>query len=590
MINSVIGSNAETCAAYKFLCKEDFPKDRFNFNLEFHHFTVWWKENIFYERPKNTADVEKILDDLKVIVGRYVGLLSLVTVSSVSNFGSHRKEFRRKGQAAWYVGEKFSEILLTHTQVGYITQNCRLGYLCGPPGSGKTVVLVTRARRWILSTGNYVVVVNMYRGSRGRAIGKKIYKSVVSNSNPEKHQMLKDHCYEYAVNVDKFNRPKFVASIKGRWPDTIGKDGEKILFLVDETYVASYWSEVFTALREDFKESSLWCAGLYGAKPENFQSMMLNEVIRCPPQIQRILSLIDWNEERRKCYVTDSTTASLPTDGPMVMTVRHSEHEGFSHVQPSQCWLCGEQLLYLLQDQLNVEKPDDPHKSPDLRECTLKCSDVLFLVNMPRTKYVEDKGGYLDTTKDKFEDYMKSLWGCPMLKVLHDAGYPSNIHCNLKCSDLVGETSKEVINVAWIYTCQGLENTVIVFLPGDEGVSGCSNSNSDLLDPYRNIPCPGLQGKQLLLDSGSECSSSSEGTDGEGTNEKNFVGSDLLSSGSSQLLFCQGIEKKKMSQGELSIERFNFRDKDVERYSRWDKNNLFISASRCTSQLILITS
>ena len=30
-------------------------------------------------------------------------------------------------------------------------------------------------------------------------------------------------------------------------------------------------------------------------------------------------------------------------------------------------------------------------------------------------------------------------------------------------------------------------------------------------------------------------------------------------------------------------------ESDLDTYTRWDKNNLFISASRCTSQLILVT-
>ncbi|KAK6978767.1 hypothetical protein BgiMline_019703, partial [Biomphalaria glabrata] len=581
----------EKCSGYKFLCKEDFPSHRYNYAEDLDSFTNWWQKNVFYIVQSSTdvtvthLDDTKVLDDLKVIVGRYVGFLSVVSVSSSSSLGSQRREIRRKGQTTLCVGKGFSDIVLTRTQKGYIDQNVKLGYLSGPPGSGKTVVLTIRARRWIMDTGNYVVVVNMYRGESGRAIGKKILKSIVEHSKEEKHKELLQHCLEIELDVDNFNRAQFVDKVRSRWKD-IGPCGEKIMFLVDETYVERYWTNVFTVLREDFKESSMWCAGLYGEQPKNFYSMKLQEVIRCPPKIQHVLSLIDWNEERKACYILDSTTASLPTDGPPVLTIRHSEHEGFAHIHPSQCHLCGQQLLYLLQDQLNVEKPNQKHESPDLQECTLRCCDVLFLVNMPRTEYSQDEVGFLDTTKSKYKSYMRALKKCAMLNVLESAGYPYKVHTNLKCLELVQDPPEQVINVTWIYTYQGLENTVVIFLPGDEGVTNPSNLTSDLTDPTKNIPCPGLQ------DSSSDCSSSDD-TDHESNDAStsaSLVTSTSMSSSSSQCTekdISNTTFVDKVSS--LSVEKFYFQEKDVEYYSRWDKNNLFITASRCTSQLILIT-
>ena len=49
------------------------------------------------------------------------------------------------------------------------------------------------------------------------------------------------------------------------------------------------------------------------------------------------------------------------------------------------CWPreCGAELASLLE-QLDVEKPASPHQRDDLKEWTLRCSDILILVGMPR--------------------------------------------------------------------------------------------------------------------------------------------------------------------------------------------------------------
>ncbi|CAL1541566.1 unnamed protein product [Lymnaea stagnalis] len=606
----------EKCQDYKFLCKEDMPKDRYKYQTDFEVFKKWWLQNVFSReetkhltykfliliftlkvcsclfvvlqalKAQSEEEERTAMNQVKVIVGRYVGFLSVVSVSTNSNSTLHRIEVRRKGQATWLVGKRFSDIVLTDSQMTYIRHNIKLGYLCGPPGSGKTVVLAVRARRWILDKQNYVVVVNMYRGAPGRAIGKQIFKTITDNSNEDLKKKLVDHCLEIEIDVETFKKEDFLVGIKAKWDD-IGQQGEKLLFLVDEIYVERYWQCVLNSLREDFAESSLWFAGLYGKQPSGFETMELKKVIRCPPKIQSVLMLIDWDDNRKSCYVRDGTTADLPTDGPTVLTIRHLHHGEFAKRPPAQCLLCGAALLRLFQDELHVEKPGKGHEQSDLKECSLKCSDVLFLVNMPRSKYKADSDGYLDASVDTYKDFMKSFIDCPMLTALTDAGYPIAVHKKLNCPGLISDIPNEVINVTWIYTYQGLENKVIVFIPGDEGLPEDADLERYLVDPLLNIPCPGLQGQKVEQDSGSECSNSSC-TDSEDNEEVLKPGQDKHLNKLPESSQDFGEIPDQHVQALLS-ESFHFREEDVNRYSRWDKNNLFITASRCTAQLILIT-
>uniref|UniRef100_A0A0B7B928 Uncharacterized protein n=2 Tax=Arion vulgaris TaxID=1028688 RepID=A0A0B7B928_9EUPU len=663
----------EKCQGIKFICKEDMPKSRLNFQEDFHVFYKWWIDNVFPEiyddekysliglsqgrhtnwsslsqqenlNTENEVNQMSPLDEIKIIVGRYIGFMSVVRVCNNSNTKLHRiegvMEGRRKGQLVWYVGEKFANIVLTPDQKRYLDANIRLGYLCGPPGSGKTVVLSLRARRWILNDDNFVVVVNMYRGAPGRAIGKQILNTITSNSDKNKESFLKYHTMEIGVDVsvDKFNREEFVKEIKSRWKEDLGDGGQRVMFIVDETYVQSYWNTVFQALRQEFVNSAMWCAGLYGKQPDQFTSLELTKVIRCPPNVQHILLEIDWVDDRKKCYVTDSTTAFLPSNGPQVLTIRHQEHTEYVNVSPSQCPLCGNDLVEIFR-KLQVRNPGRAHTEPDLRMWSLQCSEIILLVNMPRTLYSPDPAGFLDTTVDKYRDYMRTFQDCPMLQKLNQAGYPTKVHTNLSCSDLVTKKVQDVINVTWIYTYQGLENKVIIFLPGDEAMpDNCSESY--FTEAALNIPCPGLMGSEVKegqenvdmtgrqTSRGDSESGNSEGigvstdsdcSDSDNTPEYNKQRRQMENS--QEGMTCQGklcddcwcsceVEQPCPSGDEDLRETINpaqdnsvpfpepkstpleeriVSTADMNRYTRWDKSNLFISGSRCTSQLILIT-
>ncbi|XP_076436104.1 uncharacterized protein LOC143275715 isoform X2 [Babylonia areolata] len=157
-----------------FLCKDDLPipdsPTTPEADVEVTSLMAWWKEHV--------AGVVGALSlpFMKDMVSRYVGMLSAVEVYAGNNL---RREVRLTSDAIDVCGKMFRRILLNEQQLRILSTPCQRRYLSGPPGSGKTVLLVLRARQF-LRHGGHVVVVNMYRGAAGRAIGHFIRDSVAS--------------------------------------------------------------------------------------------------------------------------------------------------------------------------------------------------------------------------------------------------------------------------------------------------------------------------------------------------------------------------------------------------------------------------
>lgn len=91
--------------------------------------------------------IEIILISILIVSVSYVGFFSVVELAPNSKLQKLRVEGRRKGQSVLHVGNQFSAIVLNKEQTNYASADLKLGYLCGPPGSGKTVVLAVKARR-----------------------------------------------------------------------------------------------------------------------------------------------------------------------------------------------------------------------------------------------------------------------------------------------------------------------------------------------------------------------------------------------------------------------------------------------------------
>lgn len=247
---------------------------------------------------------------------------------------------------------------------------------------------------------------------------------------------------------------------------------------------------------------------------------------------------------------------------------------------------------------------------------------------------------YLDTCKERYETYMRSLQKCRLFETLREQKYPVELYVDLPCRDLVEDLKSEeanagcdvdpqdVIKACWVFSYQGLENRVVFYLPGDppmpENLDLLSKEQRDILTvATKNIPCPGYESNcteddcleeamvtlnlgagRAQQDSGKKDNSSSSSirnsskidNSNKGAHINNGNDSNLetgASGAGGQHDYQHQQQQQKGRRGSLdpsfAVEDKRYTEEDINRYTRWDKSILFISASRCTGQLVLIT-
>nr|KAG5692762.1 hypothetical protein BaRGS_009378 [Batillaria attramentaria] len=145
-----------------FLCTEDLA--------DTDAMLTWWQH-----LPRDDSCQDLRDDQLQSIVGRYCGLLSTVQVWAKSSL---RVEVRDVAEAVSEVGSRFASIVLTPEQRAALDCQEQYAYLYGPPGSGKSVMLVVKARQWALADSD-VCILNLDFGKKGMPIGHYIHDSIV---------------------------------------------------------------------------------------------------------------------------------------------------------------------------------------------------------------------------------------------------------------------------------------------------------------------------------------------------------------------------------------------------------------------------
>jgi putative protein kinase ArgK-like GTPase of G3E family len=89
-----------------------------------------------------------------------------------------RLEVRTLGQAVSEIARRFSALVLTREQLELLASETPLVFLTGPPGSGKTSLLVLKAVQWV-KEGRFVCVLSCNAGSSAFII----FDQVINNSS-----------------------------------------------------------------------------------------------------------------------------------------------------------------------------------------------------------------------------------------------------------------------------------------------------------------------------------------------------------------------------------------------------------------------
>ncbi|XP_059168650.1 uncharacterized protein LOC131950481 [Physella acuta] len=207
------------------------------------------------------------------IIGRYCGLLSTVEVWSPSN---PRVEVRSLSEAVNLCSKRFSKLVLLPHQVEVLNSDHKRLFLYGPPGSGKTLLLILKAREWLLA-GKTVILLNIRPGSvngfpYAYGILDRLKKMMTPFNVPINKLIM--------INVDSL---RFQSN-----------DLSQILptccVIMDEVTPSAHpIIEHLSCLQVQH----IWCAGAFKedrpVTAHSFHACKMDKILRCPPIVQTIL-------------------------------------------------------------------------------------------------------------------------------------------------------------------------------------------------------------------------------------------------------------------------------------------------------------
>nr|KAG5689874.1 hypothetical protein BaRGS_002385 [Batillaria attramentaria] len=278
----------------------------------------WWEQRI----PDQKVPMD--LELMQEIVGKYVGLLSTVTDFMA---GNEHHRLRHLRDCVCHTSSMFQQQVLNKSQLqalGTPKERPVRAHFSGPPGSGKTLLLVLEARTFLADSADHqVVVLNMYRGAEGRAIGKQIYRNIKGSSGSEFENRV------FHLQFDVNGGGDFDAEVNNLLGPVARKEEipmHNLMFVVDEIYVADFWKQILVSFDHGFAACHVLTAGLFSSAPPGFAELELEVVHRCPPSVQNLLFHVDWKEERRRHYVRDTGIPEVATNGPTPLCIRHQLH------------------------------------------------------------------------------------------------------------------------------------------------------------------------------------------------------------------------------------------------------------------------
>lgn len=134
----------------------------------------------------------------KNYVNRFCGPATTVEIHCIT---SPRLELRTEGEGVSETGERMARLVLFPDQVAILNASLPKVFLIGPPGTGKTVVLILKGLSW-LQHGHDVMVLSPWSDSRAAAyvIEFQIWQTFIAwgretvgaSSNPQVQRIMYD--------------------------------------------------------------------------------------------------------------------------------------------------------------------------------------------------------------------------------------------------------------------------------------------------------------------------------------------------------------------------------------------------------------
>ncbi|XP_025079892.1 uncharacterized protein LOC112555661 isoform X2 [Pomacea canaliculata] len=237
----------------------------------------WWKRGV----EKTGPDPKMTSHLYKILLARFCGPATTVTVPCVS---SPRKSLKTLGPAVSIIGDCFHEIALFPEQVDLLkTAPSRL-ILAGPPGTGKSVMLLLIAARWLLG-GKDVCILSSWSYSRAASI---MLRNLLQKTLTAKQESATQVGQLHLVEIELINGRDAGKALR----DIVRRArGGEIYIIADEGGPDELpWGNYFKTFCEKMLARCpglhLWAAScLQGTVPTGWQVEHLTRPLRCPPAV-----------------------------------------------------------------------------------------------------------------------------------------------------------------------------------------------------------------------------------------------------------------------------------------------------------------
>ncbi|XP_067661134.1 uncharacterized protein [Haliotis asinina] len=243
----------------------------------------WWKRII------KDCKGFKSLDDYKRVVARYIGFKSTVQIRDLSG-------------SVTEMGNRRMNIVLTPKQIEVLESNMKKLVLHGEYGSGKTVLLILKARILLRqSNKNRLCIISMGHSP----LIPVLEESIKFDMNPA---LFQGHG-QYPIRI-KFHQYVNQSELKQILAESTEENRH---VLIDEFPSYVDMDDELKHLIKDFpSDLSFWCImsrereacltkGLQDSFP-SFEKVFMGKVLRCPPSVINVLSTRPRNEESIYVY------------------------------------------------------------------------------------------------------------------------------------------------------------------------------------------------------------------------------------------------------------------------------------------------
>ncbi|XP_070176889.1 uncharacterized protein [Littorina saxatilis] len=318
----------------------------------------WWQC-----RMTNSGKDPAMTDDAYLeLISRFGGPATTVKVfcSSAPRLAkAHRSDVRTKGEGVTETGNRFTpvDIVLHPGQVQILDNpDMKLVYLTGPPGTGKSLVLLLKAADW-LRKGKFVDIVSFRKESLAASFA---LESQLKQMEPNSSHLVRLHTFNLPGDASR-------ALLQLTGVDQKQKMAE--LFVIFEEAWNCYSDaaplrHLCVGLNKRVVNLHLWTASLHPkTRPQLLNEVVLTAPLRTPPCVTQVVAQHrGFIGQHVYCY-SNVPTSPVPCDGPPPRDVFHKEPQHTTGTDTPDCRECGREIAEILKE-LQVGKPAKDENSP----------------------------------------------------------------------------------------------------------------------------------------------------------------------------------------------------------------------------------